>query len=362
MFKARVQEWSFQKNVTKQKLRPARKGQDSQLLSLNDLAGMKEGVDSLCTGHLRSDTEWGWSLGDDFRVVEDEWDDAWGDTAEFIDKLLKGSGASSIDDLNGVLKPMVETLGLFSLPAIFALVVRMCRKLQNVGLVRQTVGAFLLKCQKIAENMHSDRHSALIKVLKHTYSISQQDTESLASLVEVVFSIYIGFVNTFAKSESATALSLVSFYLVYVNPESWRLEVTLEKLYRLLDRSEEINGREDDATLDILGLAIFILQKTDKKVDLANNCNSMKNRIDKRRPTPDAPLEGKLLNRYLDATAALANLSKDGSSRADRNAMDYMEQYKQIQEQNQAKQDAYGKVLDEQFEEMKKRFETTSLS
>ncbi|KAJ9156723.1 hypothetical protein NKR23_g1128 [Pleurostoma richardsiae] len=273
MYKTRFDKWGVQKNERSKPRRRALKAKDSSAFSENDLRGMIEGVRIICESNLQGTHGVKWVVDDQYQVLEDEWDDAFGNIVWFIKQRTKNATEPStatpeIDSIHDDIKPVVDALGLFSLPIILALVFRMCDELKEGDLIDETLREFLLKCQKLSEKAATPRHEPFTKMLKHAYSVSQGDRDSLQRLIEVTFSFYIGVVSTYGAAESTTVLSLISFYLVYVNPEPGRLKATFGKLERLLGRSEKDNGEDDDATLEILRLILFILQRMDNRSEL----------------------------------------------------------------------------------------------
>lgn len=371
MYKTRFEKWGVKKNECHKPRRRALKKKETQLLSENDLRGIIEGVRAICESSIH---EKAWALDDHFRVIEDEWDDALGDILFFIKYKLAKDTRLGLEEIRGDLAPVVEKLGFFSLPTVLTLAFYMCEELKHTDLIRNTVGQFLLECEELSEQhvANSPRHRSLTKVLHHAYSISQDDPDSLESLLDIAFSVYIGHVsvyvvsesNRYAFSESATVLSLISLYHVYVNIDPRCVDITLQKLEHLLELSDKDNGRESDVTLEILGLVIFVLQRTNRDDKLLGCCFSMLTRLETRRMhSPDLQLRDRLLEHLVDTKHVLASLNaKKGTRGSDCDAVSLMEEYKAIQETSNVPRDGFSKILDEQLEEVRSRLEKARLS
>jgi hypothetical protein len=360
MYKKRFEKWKWKKNRKFKGVRPA---QNLESDRDSDVLVVFGGTRDICDTNVRDK----WCLDDVYHTKEDEWDDTFGQVLCFIEGTVAAKTSSKalpqVTTLREYIKPMVEALGFFSYPTILTLAFRMCSRLKAQGLVKRTVGDFLLECQKCSEEAGSSRHTPLTRVLQHAYSFSQRDPDAFDQLIVLALSQYLDQVRRHADPESVTALSLESLYLVYVKTEDDRLQKALESLGELLDKSERDNGSGDDATLDILALTIFMLQRTDNELELVKQCVDMIGRIERRHGSAEGPMEDKLRGYYLDSFHVLAKLEqKTHTAKANRVAVRHMEKYMDILERCNREQDGYDKILEDRLNEVQERLGAASLT
>jgi len=262
-YKKRFRKWEINKNETAgRELRP-RKPAASKLPG-DAVIIPKDLFDKIRVICLESIQDKHWKLDDEFAVVDDDWEDAYGNAAELVWTLKKHPDSKTrVDTIRDDIAPMVQELNYFSLPTILIIAFKMCNELKDLPPVRNTAAEFLVGCLEMArtESVRSDRHKPLSDLFQHICSDLKSDMESLTDLLEIIIPCYIHLANDYANSESATALSLLTFYHIQVKRRDQSgLELTLEKILRILERAEKQKGKDDKATIEILGLALMVLQ------------------------------------------------------------------------------------------------------
>ena len=381
MYKNRFLQWGITKNEMKalshrrarrQSRETAKARQASFMLNEARITAkdMFDNMRSLCVESVQQTQPGIWSLGDDFCVADDDWEDAYGSAADLIDELAeKPDSTVGWDTIRPAVTPMVETLNYFSLPTILIIAFKMCKRLVDPK-VRRVVGDFLGGCLEIARaaSQTSSRHVSLASILQGLSQIAQQqqqqqedDLDSLADILELTIPCYIQLVNNQGNSESATALSLLTFYHVQLGSDRLWLDSTLGKIMALLERAEAARGQEHKATIEIMGLAIMVLQRTEHDKMLKQLASKMRLRTSNRlRELPrNHPDHLYFLHRLLDVYHLEIRLTKkDG----DAEYVDELKrEYERLQAEHQKEKDGYAKILDREVEGLASQLQGTSL-
>jgi hypothetical protein len=381
MYKDQFKKWEIKKNEKRaSKGRPALKKQEqckaihedeADLVDTNkSVKQMIEAVEEICEKNLGKHSYW--KLQEEYLVVENEWDEAIGSTLHCIQQILKMAEGNQVDgqmpevrDLHSYIRPMIQEFGFFTLPTLLTLASRMCVKLKPwPNIMQETVAAFLALCRSFVDPPASLRHEPLARFLDQASHICHEDPDSLECLFEFVYSFYIGRVNMSAAGETGTALSLVSLWVIYLKPESHFLEATLAKLQTLIDRCEASRGPQSDETLDLLGLAIYILQMTDKTEQLRIRCKLMIDRARDRlgKPGLEETTRQDLSEKILDTLHVLAKLTAKGGDRtAEEVALDLYREYFNEAEHAGLGKDSMAKIAEMDMEDLRKKLESTGL-
>jgi hypothetical protein len=326
---------------------------------------MFENMRALCVECIQQKQPNIWALEDEFCVLDDDWEDGYGSAAALIFELVENpESPSGWETIRDDIAPMVKTLNYFSLPTILIIAFKMCKRLVDPR-ARRAVGDFLSGCLHIAraESLTSPRHVPLANILQGLNYVAQQhdDTEGLADMLQLIIPCYIQLVNNHGNSESATALSLLSFYHVQLESDELWLESTFGKLSRLLERAEAARGRDDKATIEIMGLAIMVLQKTKKEKELKQLCSKMRLRISRRLSSMprDHPDRMYFLDRLLDGYHLDIRLAQQDGE--DEYAAELKREYERLEAENEKEKDGYGKILDLEVKKLTSQLEGTSL-
>ena len=369
MYKTRFRKWEIVKKERTKARRPAKPNELTTPIDNCHFPGIFEAVDLICESNCMGTHGIKWAYDNQYGTFEDEWDGPFGEVMHFILQVGKSAKRAEtspdlpkLESIRGQLKVVVEALGFFSLPTILTFIFRMDTETKDTPVSSQAVAEIILECQNLSESVKTPRHEPLTRLLKHVHFSHEEAPEGLQHLIKYTIERYITRVYMYSEVESTTFLSLLSFYLVYVNSDDKPLlRKTLIKIERHLKQSEKENGRLSDTTLEILRLAVFILQKMDDKDALWAYSHDIKERIDERRESSDGRMDGKLLDDYLDVTHLLANLNKEmGSDIGDRRAMKFMKEYKSA-ELCKTSNDGYDKILEDQMEELKAKMEASSI-
>jgi len=327
---------------------------------------MFETMRTLCAESIKQKV---WALEDEFCVIDDDWEDAYGSAAALILELHKNpnsSASSGWETIRDEIAPMVKTLNYFSLPTILIIAFKMCKQLGDPR-VRHVAADFLRGCLEIAraESARSPRHASLAGLLQGLYHVAEQhsDLESLADMLQLTIPCYIGLVNNHGSSESATALSLLSLYHVQLKSDELWLESTLSKILRLLKRAEAAKGEDHKATIEIMGLAIMVLQGIKQQgKKLAQLCCTMRIRMNRQlsRIPAGNPDRAYFLDRLLDGYhLEIRQAQEDGE---DEYAATLEKEYRRLEVEHGKEKDGYAKILDLELKGLTSQLEGTSLS
>ncbi|GAB1315919.1 hypothetical protein MFIFM68171_06129 [Madurella fahalii] len=378
MYKYRFDKWGITKNERnapskrgdRRQRREIKTSRGSSSSSMSNDVGVSrkdlfENMCTLCVEGIQQKQANIWALEDEFRVFDDDWEDAYGSAAALILELANNPDSpSGWDTLREDIAPMVKTLNYFSFPTILIIAFKMSNKLVDPK-VRHTMGDFLSGCLGIAraESVTSSRHVALANLLEGLNHAAEQH-DNIESLVKVIISCYIHLANncdTSVKSGGATALSLLSFYHVQLGFDEPWLEGTLDKIMKLLKRAEADRGEDDKATIEIMGLAIMVLQKTKQEKTLQHMCAQMRLRINRQLDNlpRDDPDHRYFLDRLLDAHHLEFRLAQEDG--ADELAAALKNEYARLEAKHEKEKDGYGKVLDLEVKELTSKLDRTSM-
>jgi hypothetical protein len=368
MYNNRFAKWDIVKNESNaQRRKRAQRQVGASMKAKVTFKGMLDNIRAICEASIaerRSDI---WALDDEFRIIDDDWEGAYGSAAALVVELSKNPDSpAGWETIRDEVAPMVRALNYFSLPTILIIAFRMC-KLENSRVRSKTAGDFLRGCCDLAraEAAASTRHAPLAKLLQGLYDVSQSDMDCLADMLELTIPCYIQLVNTYGTPESASALSLVAFYNVVLGSGPLWLESTLAKIQRLLKRAEAKKGEDDRATIEIMGLALFVLQQTDQVKTLQRLSSQMRIRITRRmrRDFPDEQERMYFVNRLLDGIHLEIRLARDDDVDEDTKGLvaDLEKQYRELQEEYGKEEDGYGKILELELEDVRAKLQGTSL-
>ncbi|KAH6640276.1 hypothetical protein F5144DRAFT_559849 [Chaetomium tenue] len=367
MYNNRFAKWDIVKNESNaQRRQRAQRQVGTSMKAKVTFKGMLDNIRAICEASIaerRSDI---WALDDEFRIIDDDWENAYGSAAALVVELSKNPDSpTGWETIRGEVAAMVRALNYFSLPTILIIAFRMC-KLENARVRSKTAGDFLRGCCDLAraEAAASARHAPLVKLLQGLYDVSQSDMDCLADMLELTIPFYIQLVNTYGMPESASALSLVAFYNVVLGSGPLWLESTLAKIQRLLKRAEAEKGEDDMATIEIMGLALFVLQQTDQVKTLRRLSAQMRIRITRRmrRAFADEQERMYFVNRLLDGIHLEIRLARDDVDEDTKGLVaDLEKEYRELQESYGKEEDSYGKILELELEDVRAKLQGTSL-
>lgn len=370
MYKKRFHKWGLIKNESNARRRRQAPRRPGSLFPGGEakvtVTDMFECIQTICIKSIQQEK---WSLKDEFCVIDDDWEEAYGSAAALVLELSKNPQSSSgWETIRDEMAPMVKELSYFSLPTILIIAFKMCDKLKDPA-NRRTAGDFLHGCQQLArdEAGRSDRHVPLAKLLEGLYTVSQRDMETLTDLLKLIIPSCIHFVNDYANSESATALSLLSFYHVQLKSEPFWLDLTLEKLRQLAERAKAAKGVRDKATVEIMGLTIMVLQETDRDVELRQASRRMRTRITQCLGADgdglaDNGITAYFLGRLLDVIHLEIRLTlKEDTDESVGIIKELVEEYKTLEGKYGKEKDGYCKYLEIELEEVTSQMSRASL-
>ncbi|KAM7194454.1 hypothetical protein V8F20_007980 [Naviculisporaceae sp. PSN 640] len=309
-----------------------------------------------------------WDLRDKFRVVDDDWEDAYGSAAALILELFHNpdspSAASPWEKIHDDLAPMVQSLNYFSVPTLFMIAYMMCTKLKDAR-VRHVPACFIGGClhvSRVESEKGSIRHGWLTKIMEGLYSFTQRgnNNKDLLQLLSFIIPCYMQLVRDYDDSDGATALSLVSFYHVRIGSGGISLESTLNKITSLL---KEVDDKEPDgkASIEIRGLAIMVLQEMDQDRRLMLETSKMRKLCLKqlKRPSESDPERKFYLDRLLDGYHLEIRVAlKMGDYK---HAQELKEEYEELVRSEDKAKDGFAKILEIEIEEMTSRLEGAAL-
>ncbi|KAK0715199.1 hypothetical protein B0H67DRAFT_644979 [Lasiosphaeris hirsuta] len=360
MYNNRFAKWDIVKNEsTAPRRRRAQRQAGSSSTPANPratgrvtLKSMMENMRAICEASIAEPQGDIWALHDEFCVVDDDWEDAYGAAAALIMELSKDpASALEWESIRDEVAPM------------------MC-KLEDTTVRKKTAGDFLRGCcdvarlEAAASTSTPNRHAPLAKLLQDLYDVSQSDANRLNDMLELTIPCYIQLVNTYGRAESATALSLVAFYNVILGSGPLWLEGTLAKIQRLLKRAEAVKGENDKATIEIMGLAIFVLQQMDQTRALQRLASQMRIRVERRVRRGgfrDDHERMYFVNRLLDGIHLEIRLAReDVDEQTPGLVADLERQYRELREDYGKEEDGYGKIPELELEG--NRFNTDALT
>ncbi|KAM7195413.1 hypothetical protein V8F33_006754 [Rhypophila sp. PSN 637] len=323
---------------------------------------------AICAESIKEKPNGTWNLDDDFCVIDDDWEDAYGSAAALTLEACQDpestAASSPWETIRKDIAPMVKSLNYFSLPTILMITYLMCKKLGDPK-VRHVPASFLDGCLQVsrAESEKSPRHVWLTSLLEGLYDFARQENNivNLAEILNLTIPCYIQLVSDYGNREGATALPLLSFYHVQLGSDILWLESTLEKIMRLLSRVEASKGPYDKATIEILGLTIMVLQETkqDKKLMLetAKMGRRAKRQLDELHD--DHPDRKFYLDRLLDGYHLEMRAALETGQKEDAKVL--KKDYEVIVRQEDKEKDGYAKILDLELDKLAGQLESTTL-
>lgn len=395
MYKNRFSKWGIVKNEShgRRRLRHSRRQQQTESINTSGSAGITaspscpssspprgstgvtfgevvKNMRVICAESILQRPDGTWNLDDDFCVVDDDWEDAYGSAGALILELFQNPSSPTAEHpwetIRDDVAPMVKTLNYFSVPTILMIAYLMCKKLHDPK-VRHVPACFLGGCLQIsraAEAERSSRHVCLSRLLEGLYDFAQRDNnvESLAEVLNLTIPCYLQLVSDYGNKDGATALSLLAFYNVQMGSDNtlW-LESTLEKIMHLLKRVEAARGQDDKATIEILGLGIMVLQETEQDKRLMLEASKMSQRTKRQlNKLPDGHSDRKFyLDRLLDGYHLQMRLALDAGQ--DEYAKDIKGDYEARVREEDKERDGFAKILDLELEKVTCQLERTAL-
>lgn len=323
---------------------------------------------AICVESMKQSRPGLWDLSDEFCVKDDDWEDAYGSAAALTVELSQNPDSSaadhSWDTIQDDITPMIQTLNYFSVPTTLMIAHLMCKKLENAK-VRHVPACFLEGCLGVsrAESERSSRHVWLTRLLEGLYNFTQRDNDVgvLAEILSLTITCYIQLVTDYDDRDGATGLSLLSFYHVQLGSDIFWLTKTLERITSLLEWVEAAKGQDDKATIEILGLAIMVLQETGQDGNLRFECLKMRKRCERQlRKLPDGHPDRKFyLDRLLDGYHLETRLALDMGDQSLANQL--KEEYEELERNEEKKKDGFARILDLEIEKMTSRLDETGL-
>jgi hypothetical protein len=203
------------------------------------------------------------------------------------------------------LEKVVADCGLFSLPTIWESFLRMIRKGHP-----QLAKLFLSHALQwsIQKSRYEHNHNPFVQALVGLRKIEKRHPHMLEQVIFCAYRSCIDHVMEKFSSFHLTTLSLWGDFVVYVDNSSASDTKEAVDSFRLAtQRSEADNGSEDDYTLEILGLMVYVLQSRESMAEEAERVAlDMLCRVN-RRVEAGEKLEGNLLILWKDLRHTLGN-------------------------------------------------------
>ena len=202
------------------------------------------------------------------------------------------------------LEKVVVNCGLFSLPSIWESYLRMIRKGR-----REIARMFLLHVLQISKDMASyTSNHPFVQVIRGLLRLEKTDPDMLKHVILCAYRSCIDHVAQKLTLSHLTTLSLWSDYVVYMdNSSASETKQAVDSFRSLILKSENDNGVDDDFTLEILGLSLYVLQSTDSTAAEAELVAlDMFCRVNRRIKSGEK-LEGSLLILWKDLKHTLGN-------------------------------------------------------
>jgi hypothetical protein len=106
-------------------------------------------------------------------------------------------------------------------------------------------------------------HNPFVRVINGLLWVEKIDLQMLEQVIFCAYRICIDHVIQKLSSSHLATLSLWSDFVVYVdNSSASETKQAVDSFRDVIQRSEEDDGVDDDFTLEILGLTLYVLQST----------------------------------------------------------------------------------------------------
>ncbi|KUJ24619.1 uncharacterized protein LY89DRAFT_776697 [Mollisia scopiformis] len=163
------------------------------------------------------------------------------------------------------LEGVVSRCGLFSLPAIWESFLRLILKKRP-----DIAQSFLTQAIQLAVKFGHEQHHEFVQVLVNLQKIQKTAPEQLQKVVCEAYRSCIDHLKSMLSVDHLTTLQLWSDFVVYLDRSSVNEAKAAVKAFRkLIKKSEKDNGIDDDYTLELLGLTLYLLQSTPSMADEA---------------------------------------------------------------------------------------------
>jgi hypothetical protein len=245
-----------------------------------------------------------WQVMNQFVVQEDIHDDLLVGVASALrsfESLEPDIGGMGIRKAFKTLEKVVADCGLFSLPTIWESFLRMKRRGHD-----KIAKMFLDHTLRLAIHKAGyGFHHPFVQVINGLLRVEKINPYMLEQVILCAYRSCIDHVIQKLSSSHLTTLSLWSDFVVYVDNSS--ASETKQAVDSFRQRSEEHNGLDDDFTLEILGLTLYVLQSTESTAAEAELVAlDMLRRVNRRVETGEK-LEGTLLIMWKDLNHTLGN-------------------------------------------------------
>ena len=111
---------------------------------------------------------------------------------------------------------------------------------------------------------HYGRNHPFVQVIAGLLEIERTEPHMLEQVIFLAYRSCIGHVTEKLSSFHLTTLSLWSDFVAYLDSSSAsEIKEAVDIFRRQIRRSEEDNGLDDDYTLELLGLLLYVLQSTE---------------------------------------------------------------------------------------------------
>ncbi len=267
-----------------------------------------------------------WKITDQCKVQEDIHDDLLVGVANALrdfESLGPKFGGMGMRKAFKTLEKVVADCGLFSLPAIWESFLRMIRKGHP-----QLAELFLSQALQwsIQKFRYEHNHNPFVQAL---VALRKTEKSHPHMLEQVIFRAYRSCIDHVIKKLSSfhlTTLSLWADFVVYVDSSSAsEIKETVDNFRLATQRSEADNGLEDDYTLEILGLMLYVLQSRESMAEEAERVAlDMLCRVN-RRVEAGEKLEGNLLILWKDLRHTLGKFCRARGDLSE--AVMYLEDY-----------------------------------
>lgn len=262
-----------------------------------------------------------WKVANRHVIQEDEYDDLLVGIANSLTDLKSLSpelGRLGLEKAFRMLDKVVGDCGLFTLPAIWVSYLRILRY-GRPDIARN----FLAEASQLARQKFL-RDDPLVRLLIWLRKVEITNPDMLEDVIIRAFRHCISHVKNELTSSHLTTLQLWGDYVVYLdNSSADDIREILVNLQREVQQSEEDNGADDDLTLDILSMKLYVLQSTDSMAEEAELATrDILHRVNRRWHSGER-LEGSLLECWKDANHTLGTFAQN---RGDlRTAAQYMD-------------------------------------
>lgn len=210
-----------------------------------------------------------WKITNRCKVQEDIHDDliaGVGIALRNFESLGPNIGGMGILKAFKTLENVVADCGLFSLPAIWISHLPMIQKGHTQFAKEFLSHALRLSIQKF----HYGRNHPFVQVIVGLLKIEETEPHMLEQVIFRAYRSCIGHVTEKLSSFHLTTLSLWSDFVAYLDSSSAsETKEAVDTFRRVIRRSEEDNGLDDDYTLELLGLKLYVLQSTESMAEEA---------------------------------------------------------------------------------------------